>query len=282
MTGKGPAAGGMAEEVKETASTATSGVHFVLIHGVCHGSWCWYKVRCLMESSGHRVTCIDLKGAGIDPADANAIVSFDEYNQPLIDFLLALPDDEKVVLVGHSAGGLSVTHATHKLPHKIQLSVFIGATMLKWGYQTQQDIKDGIPDLSEYGEVYDYGYGLGVDQPPTSFIFKKEFLPKIVYQLSPLEDCTLAAMLLRPASLRALYAAKFTKESDEWDKVQRVYIKTLQDKVMKPEQQDAMISKWPPFQVYTIDTDHFPSFSSPSLLSALLVEAVTLAKSLVN
>lgn len=48
----------------------------------------------------------------------------------------------QVILVGHSAGGLSVTDATRKFPNKIRLAVYVAATMLKGGFLTEQDIKD--------------------------------------------------------------------------------------------------------------------------------------------
>ena len=48
----------------------------------------------------------------------------------------------QVILVGHSAGGVSVTEAIHKFPEKIQAAVYVGATMLKLGFQSDQDIKD--------------------------------------------------------------------------------------------------------------------------------------------
>lgn len=47
----------------------------------------------------------------------------------------------QVILVGHSAGGLSVTQATHKFAKKICLAVYVAATMLKWGYRTAEDAK---------------------------------------------------------------------------------------------------------------------------------------------
>lgn len=72
--------------------------HFVLVHGISGGSWCWYKIRCLMENSGYKVSCIDLKSAGIDQSVADSVLSFDDYNQPLMDFMSALPDNEKVLV----------------------------------------------------------------------------------------------------------------------------------------------------------------------------------------
>ncbi|KAK9046931.1 hypothetical protein V6N11_052800 [Hibiscus sabdariffa] len=173
---------------KEAAADGNN-THFVLVHGVGGGAWCWYKIRCLMESCGYKVSCIDLKGAGIDRSDAGSILCFDDYNQPLMDFMSALPDTEKVILVGHSAGGLSVTQASHKFPDKIRLAVYVAATMLKSGFVTDQDVKDGVPDFSQFGDVYELGFGLGAEQPPTSALVKKEFQREIIYQMSPLEAC---------------------------------------------------------------------------------------------
>ncbi|CAI9762307.1 unnamed protein product [Fraxinus pennsylvanica] len=249
--------------------------HFVLVHGIGGGGWSWYKIRCLMENSGYRVTCIDLKGAGVDQTDPNTILSFVDYNKPLIDFLSSLDDNEKVILVGHSAGGLSLTDAIYKFANKINLAVFLAATMLKMGYVTDQDIKDGVPDLSDFGEigdVYDVGFGLGQDHPPTTLLIKKELQRKIIYQLSPREDSTLAAMLLRPGPIQALTSAQFT-EAENGEQVPRIYIKTTHDHVIKPEQQDAMIKRWPPSDVYVLESDHSPFFSAPFSLFGLLVKA---------
>ncbi|QCE00812.1 methylesterase 17-like isoform X2 [Vigna unguiculata] len=249
--------------------------HFVLVHGIGGGAWCWYKIRCLMENSGYKVSCIDLKSAGIDHSHADSLLSFHDYNQPLMDFLSALPEKEQVILVGHSAGGLSVTEACHKFAKKIRLAVYVAATMLKLGFCTDEDLKHGVPDLSEFGDVYELGFGLGEDKPPTSALVKKEFQRKIIYPLSPHEDSTLACMLLRPGPIEALRSARFV-EDGEVEKVPRMYIRTSHDHVMKAEQQEAMIKRWPPLSVCELDSDHSPFFSTPFLLFGLLVKAATL------
>ncbi|XP_021737911.1 methylesterase 17-like isoform X1 [Chenopodium quinoa] len=236
----------MGEEVLDNnmsklSSSSSLSPHFILVHGVSHGAWCWYKVRALLETSGCSVTCIDLKGSGIEPSDPNFVVSFHDYNHPLVDLLTSLPNQEKVILVGHSAGGISVTEAIHKFPEKIEAAVYVGATMLKLGFHSDQDVKDGAPDLSEYGEAYDLGFGLGMDQPPTSAIIKKELQRKILYQMTSIEDSTLAAMLLRPFPLAITKAQ--SEEGKDSERVARIYIKTLEDRVIKAEQQDAMIKR---------------------------------------
>ncbi|CAH2054134.1 unnamed protein product [Thlaspi arvense] len=256
--------------------------HFVLIHGMSLGSWCWYKIKCLIEVSGFVVTCINLKSSGIDPSSADSLNSFDQYNQPLIDFLSSLPEQEQVILVGHSAGGLSVTSALQKFPKKICLAVYIAATMLKFGFQTDQDLKDGVPDLSEYGDVYELGFGLGPENPPTSALIKSEFRKNLLHHMSPQQDCALAALMMRPAPLLALTTAKLDEEEEEGDMahVPRVYIKTLQDRVVKPEQQEVMIKRWPPSQTYELDSDHSPFFSNPFALFGLLLKAAVSAGSI--
>ncbi|KAL1819940.1 hypothetical protein DCAR_0416245 [Daucus carota subsp. sativus] len=250
--------------------------HFVLIHGISGGAWCWYKIKSLLENSGYRVSCIDLKCSGIDPSDANKILCFDDYNKPLMDFMAALPENDQVILVGHSAGGLSVTAATHKFAEKISLAVYVAATMLQHGYMTPQDLKDGVPDLSDFGDAFDLEFESGKDQPPTSALLKKELQRKIAHHMSPDEDSTLAAMLSRPGPIQALLSAKFAEEDEHVTcEVPRIYIKTTYDRVIKPEQQDAMIKRWPPSEVYALESDHSPFFSTPFPLFDLLVKATT-------
>ncbi|CAL9220336.1 unnamed protein product [Arabidopsis halleri] len=268
----------MAEENQEETVDLKPGrkpPHFVLIHGMSLGSWCWYKIKCLIEVSGFTVTCIDLKSSGIDPSSADSLTTFDQYNQPLIDFLSSFPEQEQVILVGHSAGGLSVTSGIQRFPKKICLAVFIGASMLKYGLQTDEDMKDGVPDLSEHGDVYELGFGLGPENPPTSAIIKPEFRRKLLYHMSPQQECSLAALMMRPAPILALTTAKLDEENEKGqeEQVPRVYIKTLLDRVMKPEQQDAMIRRWPPSQVYELESDHSPFFSNPFVLFGLLIKA---------
>lgn len=91
-----------------------------------------------------------------------------------------------------------------------------------------------------------------------------------------MQDSTLAAMLLRPGPIQAILSAKFREEDEKgMNNVPRIYIRTTDDRVIKPEQQDAMIKRWPPSEVYVLESDHSPFFSTPFLLFGLLVKAAT-------
>lgn len=80
-------------------------------------------------------------------------------------------------------------------------------------------------------------------------------------------------MLLRRGPVYALQSAKFKEGDDSVEEVPRVYIKTMYDRVVKPEQQDKMIMKWPPSKIYVLESDHSPYFSNPFVLFGILVKA---------
>ena len=103
--------------------------HFVLVHGACHGAWSWYKLKPPLEEAGHRVTAVDLAASGINMKAIQDVHSMLDYSQPLLDVVASLAPGEKVVLVGHSLGGLSLATAMEKFPDKIALAVFLTAFM---------------------------------------------------------------------------------------------------------------------------------------------------------
>jgi len=100
--------------------------HFVLVHGLGHGGWCWYKLKPLMESAGHKVTVLDLAASGINTQKIEDI-TFSHYSKPLLDLLASLPPKETIVLVGHSFGGMTIALAMEIFPEKISLGVFLAA-----------------------------------------------------------------------------------------------------------------------------------------------------------
>lgn len=111
------------------STNATKSIHFVLVHGSCHGGWNWYKVASLLVSAGHSVTPVDLGASGISPKQLSDIPTYSGYLQPLTDFFESLPSGEKVVLVGHSMGGVSISVAMEKFPTKIAVAIYCTAVM---------------------------------------------------------------------------------------------------------------------------------------------------------
>ncbi|GJM91961.1 hypothetical protein PR202_ga08384 [Eleusine coracana subsp. coracana] len=118
--------------------------HFILVHGLCHGAWSWYRVVASLQSAGHRVTALDMAASGPHPARLDEVSSFEEYSRPLLDAVAASQDGERLVLVGHSHGGLSLALAMERFPRKITAAVFVAAALpcvgKHMGITTEEDL----------------------------------------------------------------------------------------------------------------------------------------------
>lgn len=112
-------------------SQDSSSKHFVLVHGACHGAWSWYKLLPLLKllSGSHKVTALDLGASGINPQLFYNVKTISQYFLPLMDFMASLPPHERVILVGHSLGGLAISQAMEMFPEKVAVAVFVTALM---------------------------------------------------------------------------------------------------------------------------------------------------------
>lgn len=82
-------------------------MHFALVHGAYHGAWCWDLLRHELELDGHSTSAVDLPSE--DP-DAGA----ERYADLVVG---GIPKDSaRVVLVGHSLGGLTIPVAASITP----------------------------------------------------------------------------------------------------------------------------------------------------------------------
>lgn len=72
---------------------------FVLVHGLCHGAWTWYKLKTQLEAAGHCVTAVDLAASGINMTRLDEIQTLVDYSKPLLDILSSLGSDEDKVLL---------------------------------------------------------------------------------------------------------------------------------------------------------------------------------------
>ncbi|XP_052879325.1 LOW QUALITY PROTEIN: methyl jasmonate esterase 1-like [Gossypium arboreum] len=250
--------------------------HFVLVHGACHGAWCWYKVITQLKSMGHKVTAMDLAGAGIHPKEVQEAQSFPDYFEPLMNFMASAQPEEKVILVGHSLGGYSISAAMERFPEKVAVAVFATAFMpgpnLPYLTISQQLNERLSPDKTM---DIQFLFQNGLDKPPTSALFGHNFLASKLYQLSPPEDLTLALTLIRHVGVfndeESIKAVAVTKE--KYGTVPRVYVVCGKDNVIKEDFQRWMIENNPSDEVKSIsDSDHMVMFSKPNQLCTCLEE----------
>ncbi|GMP72639.1 hypothetical protein CsSME_00030591 [Camellia sinensis var. sinensis] len=103
--------------------------HFILLHGGCHGAWCWYKLKPLLKSHGHKVIVLDLVASGINLKKIEEAPTLYDYTMPLMKHMESLPLGEKVILVGQSLGGMNLALVIDKFLEKISVVVFLTAFM---------------------------------------------------------------------------------------------------------------------------------------------------------
>ncbi|KAK4758352.1 hypothetical protein SAY87_019653 [Trapa incisa] len=245
----------------------------VLIHGEGFGAWCWYKTIVLLEEAGLLPTALDLTGSGIDITDTNHVTKLSEYSKPLIDCLQNLPDDEKVILVGHSIGGACVSYAMEQCPEKIAKAIFVCATMVSNGQRPFDVFAD------EFGSAENFLqqskcliHGNGKDKAPTGFMLEKQQMKGLYFHQSSAKDVALAMASMRPIPLGPVME-ELSLSPKKYGSCRRFYIQTLDDHALSPDVQEKLIRENPPEGVFKIKgSDHCPFFSKPQSLHKILVE----------
>ncbi|XWS29368.1 hypothetical protein CRYUN_Cryun24cG0023500 [Craigia yunnanensis] len=240
--------------------------HFVLIHGMCHGAWCWYKVVSLLKSAGHRVTPLDLGASGINSKKTSELASLSDYAQPLMEFMASLPQEEKVILVGHSYGGIIISLAMESYPKQVLAGVYLTAFMPNHDSPPAIGVEKLFKRVMAEPIIdFQLWFDDGPENPPTNASFGPTYMAENVYQLSPKEDIELAKTVLRQGKW---FMKELSKESlltkEKFGSVNRVYIVCNDDLTIKESLQKWYIEHSPTGDVKFIPgADHMPMFSKP-------------------
>ncbi|CAN1829340.1 Methyl jasmonate esterase 1 [Linum perenne] len=249
--------------------------HFVLVHGACHGAWCWYKVSEGLTKAGHKVTAVDLAASGLDPRNVEDVGSVVEYSEPLISFLDSVPGgdvDEKVVVVAHSLGGYSLCVAMEMFPEKIDVGVFVIASMLGPEFTYKLVAKKYAELAADYMDTK-LIFGNGLDKPPTAALLGPKYMETTSYRKSPREDLELGIKLIRPTPI-------FDQDQAEKDTtVTRERFGTVPRAFVVCDEEESGTLQWwqiknnPPDDYVVIEgSDHMVMFSKPGPLVDYLLK----------
>ncbi|KAK6793651.1 hypothetical protein RDI58_007104 [Solanum bulbocastanum] len=251
------------------------GKHFVLVHGACHGGWSWHKLKPLLEGAGHKVTALDLAASGIDLRKIQQLHTLHDYTLPLMELMESLPQEEKVILVGHSLGGMNLGLAMEKYPKKIYVAVFLAAFMPDYIHMSSYVLNQYYErtPAENWLDTQFLPYGT-LEEPLTSMFFGPKFLAHKLYQLCSPEDVALASSLVRPSSLFLEDLSKEKYLSDEgYGSVKRVYIVCTEDKGIPQEFQQWQIDNIGVTEAMEIKgADHMAMLCMPKQLCDTLLE----------
>nr|URX65369.1 polyneuridine-aldehyde esterase [Gymnema sylvestre] len=258
--------------------TADHQKHFVLVHGVGHGAWSWFKIKQLLEEAGHRVTAVDLAASGTNTnTRLEDLHTVHDYSKPLLKIMSSIiPADEKVVLVGHSYGGINMALAMDEYPEKVSVAVYVSALMPDAIHAPSYVLDEYLKWIPE-GHMIDTQFlpyaGISEDQE-TSVLFGHKYISTKLYHKCSNEDIALAKMLVRPMSLFTENLSEikpFPREG--YGSVKRVYITCNEDKAVPLEFQQWLIENIGVAEVIEMkNADHNPMFSQPHELCRYLLE----------
>jgi pimeloyl-ACP methyl ester carboxylesterase len=129
---------------------------YVLVGGGWLGGWCWHRVARRLREEVHDAYPVTLTGLGERVHLASPEVDLEIHITDVVN-LVEFEDLHDVVLLGHSYGGLVVTGAADRIPERISQLVYLdtaplpdGANLIeKFPPEARKRTEDRVRELGE-------------------------------------------------------------------------------------------------------------------------------------
>ena len=105
---------------------------FILIHGAWGSGQGWWQVRPLLEKAGYRVFAPSLTGQGERAREGGPAVNLATHIDDIVR-LIETRRLHRVILVGHSYGGMVVSGVAERVPERIARVIYVDAFLPKDG-----------------------------------------------------------------------------------------------------------------------------------------------------
>lgn len=222
----------------------------LLVHGACHGAWCWEKIIPRLATEGHNAIAIDLPSHGADDMPWWR-VTLGAYARAVCD---AARENGPVVAVGHSMGGGVITQAANEEPDLFAGLVYLSGFIPKQG--------ETILGLARRDALW-RGFGVPRYHVGTISVWP-ERMADTFYNTSHPRDAKRAMARLTPQPMFPL-VQQIAKARDPLPP--KAFIECAQDHTISLDLQRFMHARFPMTGVATLDTDHSPFYSAPCELT---------------
>ncbi len=232
---------------------------FLLIHGSCHGAWCWRDLIPELEALDHTARAIDLPSHGADPTPISE-VTLDGCR----DAILAAVTPETII-VGHSWGGYPISAAAEAEPDAMRALIYLSAYVPHDGLSMVQMRRKG-PSQTIKDAVEKSADGL-------SYTVRPDCVQALFYHDCPADIVPYALARLCPQAIRPQDTP--LPIGERFANMPKAYIRTTDDRTLPTEYQEQMSDCVPPALRRTIDSSHSSFFSHPRQLAGTLHELET-------
>ncbi|WP_209598234.1 alpha/beta fold hydrolase [Ruegeria sp. HKCCSP351] len=229
---------------------------FLLVHGSCHGAWCWRDLIPALEALGHSARAIDLPSHGADPTPVSE-VTLDTCRDAVLN--ACTPD---TIVVGHSWGGYPISAAAEARPDAMRALIFLCAYVPHDGLS--------LADMRRRGPRQTIAHAVEKSADGLSYTVSVDAIPKLFYHDCPDDILPFAYARLCPQAIRPQETP--LPVSTNFNEVPKAYIRTTDDRTIPTEYQADMCAFIPEELRRTIDSSHSPFFSHPQELAGLLTE----------
>ncbi|GAA3671669.1 hypothetical protein GCM10022224_039830 [Nonomuraea antimicrobica] len=104
--------------------------NYVLVPGFWLGAWAWDQVARSLRAAGHQVRAVTLTGLAERAGELSPEVGVETH---VVDILAAMDGWEEVVLVGHSGASVPVTAVADRHPERLSRVVYVDTAPLPSG-----------------------------------------------------------------------------------------------------------------------------------------------------
>ena len=226
----------------------------LLVHGACHGAWCWRDLIPALAALGHTPRAIDLPGHSDDPTPVGKVTL-----RTYADAILAACATDTVVL-GHSMGGYAITAAAEIYPQAMSRLIYLCAYVPEPGVT--------LAEMRMRAPRHPLLPAIRMADDRRSFTIDPDMAGQLFYNDCPDEAVAYALSRLCAQPLSPNNTALGT--TDRACMLPRSYIRCTDDRTIPPEFQVMMTQDWPDEDVYDIPTGHSPFFSDPLQLAQLI------------
>lgn len=239
----------------------TSKPTFVFVHGTFADESAWQLIKPKLEQAGYQVITFNLPAHGPDQTPVSQ-ANFDLYVATTIQKINAVQG--KVVLLGHSMGGMIITQVAEQIPEKIEKLVYLCAFLPKNG-QSLFELASSDTESLIGPNLMPSADGLTVSLPPAILVQ--------TFAVDASEEIKKEVAKTRPEPLAVFQAtAKITDAN--FGRVPKYYITTLNDQGVGPALQKRMLDGYAGkiVKIYTMETSHSPYWAKPDELVSILKE----------